>query len=355
MASQDLVDKTVLHQIELHRYSNSVVRRIMTILNRADANISAALIVALEKAPASATVEYLDSLLSSVVVLNTQAYAAAERAISNSMGQLAGFEARWNRSAYQSLEVAADFATVTAQSAYSAALSRPFQGRLLKEWMKSIEVGKMTRIRSVVRSGYFEGLTTPQIVQSIRGTKRKGYLDGVIEIDRRHAEAVVRTALSHTSATTRDLFFEANDDILGNEVWISTLDGRTSQECRIRDGKQYTRGAHRPVGHSLPWGSGPGRLHWRCRSTAVALLKGQTELSGARASADGPVGVNETYGSWLKRQSASTQDDILGASRGLLFRQGGLSIEKFSNDKGRTLTLDELETRYASAFKKAGI
>jgi hypothetical protein len=355
MASQDLVDKTVIHQIELQRYSNSVVRRIMTILNRADANISAALTVALEKAPASATVKYLDSLLESVVELNKQAYKSVGQEISSSMGELAGFEARWNQSAYQTLDVAIEFASVTAQSAYSAAVSTPFEGRLLKEWVQGVELGKMTRIRSAVRSGYFEGLTTPQIVQSIRGTKKKGYLDGVVEIDRRHAEAVVRTALSHTAATTRDMFFESNEDILGDEIWISTLDGRTSQECRIRDGKKYTRGNHNPVGHSLPWSAGPGRLHWQCRSTAVALLKGQTELYGARASANGLVDANETYGDWLKRQPAAVQDDILGPSRGSLFREGGLSIDKFSNNKGETLTLKDLEDRYADAFKAANL
>lgn len=355
MAERELIDAVVLHQIELQRYSNSVVRRIIAILNRADADIEKALADLLERAPQSATVEYLDSLLASVRSLNTQAYAALEQGVSGSMQELAGFETRWAPATYGLLEVSAPFATVTAQSAYAAALSRPFQGRLLREWAQGIEADKMTRIRSAVRMGFLEGKTTSQIVREIRGTKSKGYQDGLIEIDRRNAESMVRTALSHTAATARDMFFEANDDILGDIVWVSTLDGRTSQACRIRDGKRYTKDTHRPVGHSLPWSSGPGRLHWNCRSTAVALLKGQEERFGTRASKDGQVDANESYGAWLKRQPASVQDDVLGPARGALFRRGGLEIEQFSNDKGKTLTLAELEERHAAAFKRAGV
>lgn len=356
MAAQDLLDAVVRHQIELQRYSNGVVRRIIAVLNWADADISAALLALLERAPEALTVEYLDQMLSSVRLLNADAYARLQLELDAGVRDLAGFESRWTQATYtNTLVVDTAFAAVTPETAYTAALSRPFQGRLLREWGQSLEAGRMQRIRDAVRMGYVEGKTTAQIVREIRGTRAKGFQDGIIEIDRRHAEAVARTALSHMAATTRDRFFEANDDILGDEVWVSTLDGRTSQDCRIRDGKRYTRGTHRPVGHSVPWGSGPGRLHWQCRSTAIALLKGQKEPFGTRASKDGQVDANEGYGAWLKRQPASVQDDILGPSRGALFRRGGLQIEQFSNDKGKTLTLAELEDRHAAAFRLAGV
>jgi hypothetical protein len=354
MAAQDLLDSVVRHQIELQRYSNNVVRRVVAVLNRAEADISASLMAMLDRAPENLTVEYLDSLLASVRQLNSAAYATMQNDLDGSMRELAGFETRWHEATYATA-LDTRFAQVTADTAYTAAMSRPFQGRLLREWGQSLEADRMRRIRDAVRMGYLEGKTTAQVVRDIRGTKARAFQDGIIEIDRRHAEAVARTALSHMAATTRDRFFEANDDILGDEVWVSTLDGRTSQECRARDGKRYTRGTHRPVGHTLPWGPGPGVLHWQCRSTAIALLKGQDELFGQRSAKGGPVGANETYGAWLKRQPAGVQDDILGPSRGALFRRGGLDIEQFSNDKGRTLTLAELEERHAAAFKRAGV
>lgn len=128
-----------------------------------------------------------------------------------------------------------------------------------------------------------------------------------------------------------------------------------SSICRIRDGKRYSADKHKPIGHKLSWMGGPGAAHWNCRSTAIMLLKGQDELFGTRASADGQVDANLSYGEWLRRQSAETQDEVLGPTRGRLLREGKLTMDAFYNDKGRYLTLDELRARNAAAFARAGL
>ncbi|MGT2493119.1 hypothetical protein ACU4GD_28060 [Cupriavidus basilensis] len=56
----------------------------------------------------------------------------------------------------------------------AAALSRPFQGRLLKEWASNIEADRMVRIRDAIRIGFVEGQTTDQIIRRVRGTRAKG-------------------------------------------------------------------------------------------------------------------------------------------------------------------------------------
>lgn len=353
---RDVLDALTHHAIDLTRYSNGVVRRMIAILNRADASLSDQIRAALERLPANgATLEHIEMVLRSVQALNAEAYRALTGAMQDEMLALAASEAKWQGNLYGSmLQAGANLSAVGAQQVYAAALSRPFQGRLLKEWAASIEAQRMTRIRDAVRMGYIEGKTTGQIVQAVRGTRARGYSDGIIEIDRRHAEAVVRTALSHTAATARNEFFNENDDLLGDEVWIATLDGRTSPICRARSGKRYDKN-HKPVGHKLEYLGGPGRAHWNCRSTGLRLLKGQTELYGTQSSQAGYIDANLSYGQWLKGQPASVQDDILGPTRGKLFRNGGLELDGFVNDKGRTLTLDELERKNAAAFKRAGI
>jgi len=62
-----------------------------------------------------------------------------------------------------------------------------------------------------------------------------------------------------------------------------------------------------------------------------------------------------TYGQWLKDQPASVQDQVLGPKRAELFRSGGLKIDRFFNDKGQLLSLDQLRERDAAAFKRAGL
>jgi hypothetical protein len=74
-----------------------------------------------------------------------------------------------------------------------------------------------------------------------------------------------------------------------------------------------------------------------------------------RASMDGQVPADTTYGEWLKNQSTARQDEILGPERGALFRQGKLPLDRFANDRGKWLSLDELRERDAKAFERAGL
>lgn len=368
-ANEQLADEAVRHAIYYDRYGNGVVRRLISMLNKVDADLFAQLTVALERLPAeSFTVERLESLLTSVRMLNKQAYDAIAQELTGELRGLVAYESGYQAQLFASAMPAqivaqVHIATASIDQVYSAAMARPFQGRLLSEWSQSIEANRMARIRDAVRMGYVEGETTSQIVQRIRGTRAKGYSDGIIEIDRRNAESIVRTAISHTAGFTRDRFYSDNGSLIKAVGWTATLDSSTSPTCRIRDGKRYTNDTHKPIGHSLPWLGGPGRAHWRCRSTSVPVLKSYRELGldiddftpSTRASMDGQVPADMTYADWIKKQSASRQDDILGPTRGKLVRDGGLTIDRFSSDKGKWLSLEELRTRDAEAFKRAGL
>lgn len=364
-ANERLADEAVRHAIYFDRYSNGVVRRLIALLNRVDADLFSQLVAALDRLPPdSFTVERLESLLLSVRELNKEAYEAIGRELTAELRNLAIYEAGYQQQLFESvLPVQVKFNTVSAEQVYTAALSRPFQGKLLSEWASKIEADRMVRIRDTIRMGYVEGLTTSQILQRVRGTRARGYEDGVIEIDRRNARAVVQTALSHMASATRDRVYEANADIIAAVKWLSTLDSRTSEMCRIRDGLKYSNETHKPIGHSIPWGAGPGRLHWNCRSTSTPVLKSWRELgidideidASTRASMDGQVPADMTYSEWLKKQNAERQDDVLGPTRGKLLRDGGLDLDRFYSDKGKYLTLDELRQRDAAAFRRAGL
>lgn len=361
-AAKQVLDLTIRHAVALQRYSNGQVLRILSILNRADAEIFAALSAALERLPANAgTVEYLESMLGSVRMLNGRAYADAQAALDAGARDLAASEASFQYNLYRShMPAGTSLTAVTFEQAWTAAYSRPFAGKLLRDSVAELGPVRATRIRDAVRMGYLEGKPTAQIVREIRGTRAKGYTEGFVEVDRRHLETMVRSALSHTAASTRDRFFEENSDVLESQMWISTLDGHTSPACIARSSKRYTIGERpKPIGHLVPWctshGCGAGRIHYSCRSTAIALLPGQTRLYGTRASADGQVDANLSYGQWLKTQPAGVQDEVLGARRARLFRTGGLTIDKFTNDRGTWLSLEQLEALNKKAFERAGL
>lgn len=367
--NERLRDEAVAHAIGLNRYSTGVVRRIIAILNRTDADLVARIAEALTRVePSVLTIERLESLLASVRDLNVQAYRAAYGAIPEDMASLADYETDWQ---FRSLQAAfpADaralivFNRVSGPSAYAAALARPFQGGLLKEWATSGEQGRMKAVRDAIRLGYLEGRTTDEIIRTIRGTRAKQFKDGLLDRSRRSVETMVRTALSHTAAVARDEVYRGNGDIIKAEGWVSTLDGKTSPFCRVRDGLRYTVGTHKPIGHSVPWLQGPGRLHFQCRSTSAPVTRSFRELGidideispGSRASMDGQVPADLTYSQWLAKQSAARQDDILGPARGRLLRQGGVSPDQLYSPRGDFLTLEQLRARDSDAFRRAGL
>jgi hypothetical protein len=355
-----LQDEAIDHAVDLQRYSMDVVRRMIALLNRSDARLAAQLAEALMRMEATSfTVERLEELLTAVRATNRAAYDAIYVAMQAELDRFSTYEAAYEVRALRApvpaaVALQAPIEGVSAAQVYAAALSRPFQGRLLAGWMADLEQSRATSIRNAVRAGFVEGRTVPEIVRAIRGTRANNYADGLLAKPRRELEAVVRTAISHTAQTARQLTYDANADIVKALKWVSTLDSRTSPMCRVRDGLNYTATVpHKPVGHKVPWGDGPGRLHFNCRSVSVPVLKSWRELgidtdempAATRASMDGQVPADTTYGAWLGRQSAARQDEILGPERGRLLRAGEVTFDKFYDDRGRWLTLAQLSAR----------
>lgn len=368
-ANEKLQTAAISHQVDLQHYSNSEVRKIIALLNKADASLMVRLQDALDRlGPDSFTAKHIDSVLANVRELNRQAFGEAAGTLTVDMEELAQYELSYQDQLFTAVVPATvlqlkPLASVTMQQVRDVAFKRPFQGRLLSEWMSSLEAGRASQIRDAIRVGMVEGLTVSQMVQRIRGTRAEGYADGLLNRSRQEIEAVVRTAIGHVSNSARDAFYDANEDIIESQDWLSTLDGRTSPPCRLRDGLRYKPGNHAPIGHSVPWLSGPGRLHWQCRSTSVPRLKLWSELGidpkdmppATRASMDGSVPAETTYSEWLKGQSTTRQDEILGKDKGALFRTGKLPLDRFYNDKGKVLTLEQLKAKEPVAYQRAGL
>ena len=348
-----LFDKLISHQIDTIGYSNGVVRKMMALLNKVDVDLMAQLVVAIDKLPpASFTVDRLDQLLRSVKRLNGQSYADAKALLDKELKEFTDYELEYQQGLLESVQPKPLFLVAT-NAVYAAAMATPFSGKLLKEWMDGLEQGKASLIRDAVRIGFVEGQTTSEIVKRIRGTRALKYSDGLLEITRRNAEAIVLTAVNYTGNFARQALYDRNDDIVKAQMYKATLDTRTSLICSSRDGNIYKNGEPRPA---IP-------AHIRCRSLYVPVLKTFKELGvnidefkgGTRATMDKPVDAKITYQDWLKNQSAPRQDEVLGKTKAKLFRDGGLTLDRFISRQGHVYTLQELRLRDAEAFKKANV
>lgn len=182
-----------------------------------------------------------------------------------------------------------------------------------------------------VRTAIVLGDTTNELTAEIRK---------LVGLQGRKAATLARTAVNHVSVQARKETLKENDDVLLGYEWVATLDSRTSLICMARDGviyKDYDNDPKPPA-------------HFNCRSTITPKVNPAFDLGaddiGTRAAVGsdgaGPVSAGLNYDQWLRKQSAGFQDQVLGKSRAKLFR-GGLTIDKFIDQRGKTLTLTQLE------------
>lgn len=351
--NDDIFDASVRHKVNLIKFENRIVRKILELLSRTDADI----VSQIEKLDPNEvegawSKKRLEALLASIREISADAYRQVNGQLKSELGGLAKYEANFQANMLATtIPVVMDVVTPAAQQLVSAVTKDPISGRLLKEWTDSLSADKYAKVSQAIRMGIIEGQTTPQIIQRVRGTRALKFKDGVLEITRRSAEALVRTSVASVADDARKKVLKENAGLLKAERWVATLDTRTCVRCAALDGKQFPVGE----GPSIP-------LHVNCRCTRVGVVKTFKELGidldepaeGTRASSGGQVRASMTYEEWLRSQSAEVQDDVLGVTKGKLFRSGKLKLEKFVNN-GRELTLDELKSKESAAFKRAGI
>lgn len=348
--NEDILNATIRHMVWLERYKTSEVKKMLGILAKADSDLVeqiAARLVKIERRGydlGPETTKRLEALLKLIREDRAEAFKALNSATQADLfdfaGYEAGFQSRVITNAAAGAGVSLEMAAPAVSQLHAAVTKQPFQGRLLKEWYSGLGQAAAQRLSDAVRIGIVEGQTTDQIVRRIRGTRARQYADGILEISRRDAQSIVRTATAHVAARAKDELYAANDDILKGVKWISTLDSRTTAVCRSRDGTVY------------PVNDGPRPpAHWGCRSAVVGYL-GPTSIKGTRASAIGPVPDDMDYGAWLKQQPVAVQNEVLGVKKAQLFREGGLEMSAFVDKAGKEYTLDELKRRDAAVWDK---
>lgn len=352
--NEDLYDRMIRHQVYLQGLATGTTNRVVAVLNRSEPRIVAEIQKRADAIEAgNVTAQRFVDLLAAIQRINRDAHIQAGKVLRAELEDLAVYEYEFTRRMVEdTVPIRLDIATPSRADLRAVVHSRPFQGRFLREWIKGLEDARAARLRDSIRLGVVEGRTVDQMIRAIRGTKAQQYRDGILEISRRGAEMVVRTAVNHTANAAKQVFYEENADLIKGVRWTSTLDTRTSPVCRARDGQVF------------PVDSGPRPpAHPNCRSVVVPVVKSFRELgidmdeapAGTRASMDGQVPADTTYAQWLAKQSAEVQDDILGKTRGELFRKGGLEIDRFVARNGHVFTLDQLRRREADAFRRAGL
>lgn len=328
----ELLDAAIRHQVFLERYNSGVVRRMLAHLNRTDAEI----VRRIRDLDDGFTRARLDRTLAQIKALQKTLEEVLRKQLTGELLELSDYETDFQYRVHDGV-VGVEFDRVTLDKVRAAAVSRPFQGVHLRwakpdEHMTEFSRRRQRLVRETIAQGFTQGDTVQQIIQRVRGTRSQNYRDGVLEINRRTAETLVRTAVNHTANSARDEFFIQNSDVFSGVLIAAVLDSRTSVICGSLDGNIYEVGK----GPRPPF-------HPNCRTTTVGVLEGEEPPSLRR------------YSDWLKSQDATTQREILGPSRYKLFSKGGLPLSKFIDRKNAPLDLAALAKTETAAFKRAGV
>lgn len=346
--NDDLLDAAIAHQVQLQRLSSGTVRRILSLLKQSETRLIARLA---EDGASGLSRSRQERLLAHIKRIIASAHKDATGALVADLDGLAAYEGEFQQDLFRRvLPVQVQTIAPSTAQLVAAANARPFQGKLLREVYSELEASAFRKVRDTIRLGFIEGRTTDQIIRDLRGTRAQGYKDGILQRSRRETEAVVRTALNHTANVAREHIYEQNSAVIKGVRFVATLDGRTTLQCASLDGKVFEPGK----GPRPP-------LHHNCRSCTTPVTKSWRELGfdidelppGTRASMDGQVPADLTYSDWLRKKPKAFQDEVLGPTRGKLFRKGDLDLARFTDRKGEALSLDQMRRKERDAWQAA--
>jgi SPP1 gp7 family putative phage head morphogenesis protein len=253
-------------------------------------------------------------------------------------------------------------ATFSLTAAKGATITLP-NGEVLEKAFRGIAVDQAERFSQVVRNGLLTGETTPSIAKRLIGNLQFGEEAKTVRqlvaaggqataVADNQVMALVRTSINQVANSASQQVYEANQDITKKYRYVATLDSRTSSICAALDNQEF------------PYGKGPmPPQHFNCRSTTVPIIDPDIlppSTTAKRASADGPVPINTSYGQWLaEKQKGETNADLrarqektLGPSKvpyfnRLVDKYGARdAMAKLVRDDGSELTLVQLRKRY---------
>jgi len=341
---QYLIDAATRHQIFVQRYAAGQERVAQTAVDRLIEDVSRRL--------SGELTEYsqarLTTLLADLQIASQQLLEALGEDIKSEAIDFAQYEAEFNQR-MMAKGIDSDI-SIPAPVQLSAAIYTspmtlaPRETYTIADALNKFSSKKANQIVQTIKDGVALGDTNSVIQNNLRDI-------GVLQ--KQQAATLTRTITNHVSTEARYITLFENQELMEGYEWVATLDSRTTLICGSRDGIVYQFLSTNPRPPA----------HFSCRSTIVPKVKREYDLAadvtGNRpskgAAGKQTVSASTNYGSWLSKQPAGFQDEILGASRGKLFRAGGLKIDKFVDSTGVQYNLDRLRSLEPLAFEKAGL
>ena len=341
-----LADAATRHQVHVQRYAGGSLKKLAKFITKAISTAKARVADGLSLYGSKRYERQIQALQGDLATI----YGDMKGQAIFDLAEFGGYEAEFNMTLLgKVVRAVVQLNTPVPAQIAAAALADPMDLEVGKGRQRISIAGaldefgtkKSAEIISQIRVGSALGETSDQIARRLTplGIKQKD-----------QAAALVNTMTNHIASTARVEVLKDNDDILKGMRRIATLDSRTTLFCMSIDQTIIPLDGPRPP------------YHWRCRTTLVPVFKDEyaREIPGSTRPSIGPDGAEQvssktSYSEWLSRQPAAFQRDVLGPARYELFSKGKLTLDKFIDDNGKTLTLQQLKDLEPLAFERADI
>ena len=365
-ANEELRDALLMHQIGLDRLSAGEYNKLLAILRRMERQIRELLRVRLAQIgivePGEVgffTQQRLARLLKEIQIIRGTYFNEMRRVLESDLAELGKYETEFLSRLFRGAvpnEIPLALVLASERLIQSVVSSQPFQGHLLKthfDRLASTNARAAVLLKQAIEEGILTGESSTQIVSRVLGQIR-----GPFRLTRANVQALVHTSVGHVTGAMRDQMGKDNSDLVKGFEWSSVFDLRTTVEyCLPRGGKLYTLD-FQPINHSLPWGAGPGRIHWNCRSSSNMIMRSWEELGfeaneltpGTRASMNGQIPDDTTNVQFFERALRNPQhrarlQELHGHRLINAVDAGEISLDELALRTARAnrrLTLDEL-------------
>ena len=376
--NDDIFDKIMAHAVDLDRFASGTSRRVADYLDALSQELEDKIRAAGLDGKETVKRARQEALIAQARKSISKVYKTTVDYVNGHITELVDIEAKWLGKLIPTVfEVLVESVVLTPAQLKRLTDTTMLRGMPQKEWWDQQTTKLRNSFAQQVRLGVGAGETTDQIVSRIRGaaTGKVRVVDidgekvivqqrigGIMSVSKRDAEALVRTSIQTVSNAVRDETIDANQDIVRARMAVATLDLRTTDLCKSRDGALWGLDgkplSESPVKIDYP---GPPPWHFNCRTTIVPITKSWKELGGKlkdgaeekisdreRASMDGQVPAKLTYEQWLKTKPKSVQVEVLGPGRWQLWNDGKITFADLVDTSGRPLTLEQLRRRSGS-------
>ncbi|MFZ1074813.1 MAG: hypothetical protein WAN50_00335 [Minisyncoccia bacterium] len=173
----------------------------------------------------------------------------------------------------------------------------PANGMTIEQMLQSFVNTSTNKVAQYVRMAYANGWTKDELITQVFGSSENNWRDGYFGQLSRQNNTMVGTAVQHSSSIAQGA---VTSTFLATYVWVSVIDGHTTEICYSRNGKVYT------------FGEGPiPPAHYGCRSKVVGKIPNA-----------GDIAIPATFAGWLATQPTSLVDTMLGSAFASSLRSG---------------------------------